>query len=68
MHHLKRDLAAIALASAAMPWAVAASDQEAAYPQRPVTLVIGFPPGGSADALAQLIAHRQPPQPMSSKY
>ncbi|WP_427184102.1 Bug family tripartite tricarboxylate transporter substrate binding protein [Bordetella bronchialis] len=57
MRHLKRDLAAIiALASAAMPWAVTASDQKAAYPQRPVTLVIGFPPGGSADALAQLIA------------
>jgi tripartite-type tricarboxylate transporter receptor subunit TctC len=33
-----------------------ASDEEAVYPQRPVTLVIGFPPGGSADALARLLA------------
>jgi tripartite-type tricarboxylate transporter receptor subunit TctC len=25
------------------------------YPQRPVTLVIGFPPGGDADALARIL-------------
>jgi tripartite-type tricarboxylate transporter receptor subunit TctC len=56
MHHLKRDLAAIALASATVPWAAMASDHEAVYPQRPVTLVIGFPAGGTADALARLLA------------
>jgi tripartite-type tricarboxylate transporter receptor subunit TctC len=33
-----------------------ASDQEAVYPQRPVTLVIGYPPGGGTDALARLLA------------
>ncbi|OZI23040.1 hypothetical protein CAL26_06035 [Bordetella genomosp. 9] len=33
-----------------------ASDREVAYPQRAVTLVIGFPPGGSTDALARLLA------------
>jgi tripartite-type tricarboxylate transporter receptor subunit TctC len=56
MHHLKRDLAAIVLASATVPWAAMASDHETVYPQRPVTLVIGFPAGGSADALARLLA------------
>jgi tripartite-type tricarboxylate transporter receptor subunit TctC len=56
MHNFQRNLAAIAMASATMPWAAMASDQEAVYPQRPVTLVIGFPAGGSADALARLIA------------
>ena len=56
MHHFKRELAAIVLASAAAPFGTMASDHEAAYPERPVSLVIGFPPGGSADALAKLIA------------
>jgi tripartite-type tricarboxylate transporter receptor subunit TctC len=56
MHHLKKDLAAIALASATLPWSAIASDQEAVYPQRPVTLIVGFPAGGGSDALARLIA------------
>ncbi|AOB33366.1 hypothetical protein AKI39_03305 [Bordetella sp. H567] len=43
--------------TAAAPWGAMAADQEAVYPQRPVALVIGFPPGGSADALARLLAH-----------
>ncbi|CAM3586908.1 Tripartite tricarboxylate transporter substrate binding protein [Bordetella sputigena] len=55
MPHFKRDLAAFALASA-IPWAAMASSQESVYPDRPVSLVIGFPPGGSADALARLLA------------
>jgi tripartite-type tricarboxylate transporter receptor subunit TctC len=59
MPYFKRGLAAIALASA-IPWAglaaTTASSQESAYPDRPVSMVIGFPPGGSADALARLIA------------
>lgn len=56
MHHLKRNLAILALASTTLPWGAMASDQDAVYPQRPITLVIGFPPGGSADALARLLA------------
>jgi tripartite-type tricarboxylate transporter receptor subunit TctC len=56
LRHLKRELAAIALISAALPWGAMASDQEAIYPQRPVALVIGYPPGGGTDALARLLA------------
>ncbi|ARP87581.1 Bug family tripartite tricarboxylate transporter substrate binding protein [Bordetella genomosp. 9] len=56
MHHLKRNLAILALASTTLPWGAMASDQDAVYPQRPITLVIGFPPGGSTDALARLLA------------
>ena len=56
MYHLKRSVAALALASATLPWGAMASDQETVYPQRPVTLVIGFPPGGGTDALARILA------------
>ncbi|CAM3557344.1 Tripartite tricarboxylate transporter substrate binding protein [Bordetella sputigena] len=56
LYHLKRELAAIALVSAALPWGAMASDQEAIYPQRPVALVIGYPPGGGADTLARLLS------------
>ncbi|ANN77164.1 Bug family tripartite tricarboxylate transporter substrate binding protein [Bordetella flabilis] len=55
MQFSRIDVAAFALFSATLPWGTMASNQEAAYPQRPLTLVIGFPAGGSADALARLI-------------
>jgi tripartite-type tricarboxylate transporter receptor subunit TctC len=56
MHISTRNLAALALVSATLPWGAKASDQEEVYPERPVTLVIGYPAGGSADALARLLA------------
>lgn len=43
-------------ASALMAFAFAASAQAAAYPQRPVTLVVPFTPGGSSDLLARKYA------------
>jgi tripartite-type tricarboxylate transporter receptor subunit TctC len=56
MHIYKRNLAALALLSTALPWNAMASDQETEYPQRPVTLIVGYPPGGSADTLARLLS------------
>ncbi|ANN68240.1 Bug family tripartite tricarboxylate transporter substrate binding protein [Bordetella bronchialis] len=56
MQFLRRELAALALVGTALPFAALANDPEAVYPQRPVTLVIGYPPGGDADALARILS------------
>jgi tripartite-type tricarboxylate transporter receptor subunit TctC len=38
--------------------AAAAMSASAAYPERPITLVVPYAPGGSADALARVLAQR----------
>ncbi|HET9576751.1 MAG TPA: tripartite tricarboxylate transporter substrate binding protein [Usitatibacter sp.] len=42
-------------AAAALP-----SRSQGAWPQKPVKIIVGFPPGGGADAMARLIASRLP--------
>ncbi|ARP80489.1 hypothetical protein CAL12_06330 [Bordetella genomosp. 8] len=56
MRFCKREFVVLALLSSFIPWSATAADAERLYPQRPITLVIGFPPGGGADALARLVA------------
>lgn len=56
MNFCKRELAVLALLGSIIPSAVTAQGMEVSYPQRQLTLVIGFPPGGGADALARLFA------------
>ena len=43
-------------ATAAFLWAHGIASAEGAYPTRPITLVVGFPPGGGADAVARPLA------------
>lgn len=50
----RRHLCALALASLAAGAALPAAAQ-ADYPNRPITLVVGYPPGGSVDLVARTI-------------
>ena len=52
----RRSLTAFALAGLTMFVAATGSAQD--YPTQPVTLVVGFPPGGSTDVVARILAEQ----------
>jgi tripartite-type tricarboxylate transporter receptor subunit TctC len=49
--------------AAAMLIALAASPARAAWPERPITIIVHFPPGGANDLLGRLIAAELAPVP-----
>jgi tripartite-type tricarboxylate transporter receptor subunit TctC len=55
----KARIARVATAAlAALVWIVAAGAQTAGYPNKPLRFMVGFPPGGSTDVAARVIAPR----------
>jgi tripartite-type tricarboxylate transporter receptor subunit TctC len=52
----KRRLAVLAVLGSFLPTVVRAFGSESPYPRRPITLTVGYPPGGGADTLARLLS------------
>jgi len=52
----RRQFLHLAAGAAALP-AVSSIAKAQAYPSRPVRIIVGFPAGFAADAVARLIAH-----------
>lgn len=53
----RRDLIKLGL-SGALPWQMSSARAQAAYPNRPLRLVVPFPPGGPTDVFARQYAQR----------
>jgi len=52
----RQSIGSMALVTAALCGAATSAFAQTAYPTKPITLVVTYPPGGGADAMARLIA------------
>jgi len=53
--HRKHDLAAVALAAAALTFTYTASAQTDAFPSRPLRMIVPFAPGGASDFVGRIV-------------
>ena len=53
---MKKEIRAVSLAAVA--WLASAGALADSYPSRPITLVVGFPAGGGADAVARIVSDK----------
>src|SRR3954454_13612606 len=53
MHGMVRTIATMVVACISV--AVGGSPAVSAYPERPIRLIVSFPPGGSSDAMARIV-------------
>ena len=60
MNSKRRALLAALAALPAMGSVLARSQGTAAWPNKPIKILVGFPPGGGADAMARLVAAKLP--------
>jgi len=60
MNSKRRALLAALAALPAMGSVLARSQGAAAWPSKPIKILVGFPPGGGADAMARLVAAKLP--------
>lgn len=56
MRYRTQELVALAVLGSSMALDAECSDMEATYPEQPISLVVGYPPGGGADGLARVLA------------
>jgi tripartite-type tricarboxylate transporter receptor subunit TctC len=54
----RRALAITALSGIAVAFAFAATSAAAAYPDKPIKLIVPYPPGGATDVIGRIIAQR----------
>lgn len=55
---MRKTLLALLLAAPLGAMGATASAEEAAYPNKPVTILVGFPPGTATDTVARMLAER----------
>ena len=54
----RNGIVSLAVAAGLLGWSAAGNEAIAAFPERPIRLLVGFAPGGGNDILARYVAQR----------